>query len=79
MPFYIVKTTVVAVVEASTPHDAIVANQMEWSDICRDSNWFPDAEPQEITHIREMPESWDGECLPYNGDGVTRLKDLLMG
>lgn len=31
----------------------------------------------EIKSIGSLPNGWDGECLPYGGDGNTRLKDLL--
>lgn len=32
---------------------------------------------REVTCDDDMPEGWDGLCIPYNGDGNTRLKDLL--
>lgn len=31
----------------------------------------------EITTQEGFPDGWDGNCLPYGGDGETRLKDLL--
>jgi hypothetical protein len=31
-----------------------------------------------VKTLAELKEhGWDGECLPYGGDGNTRLKDLL--
>ena len=30
-----------------------------------------------ILSLDELPGSWDKMCLPFGGDGETRLKDLL--
>ncbi|MFU2053312.1 hypothetical protein [Bordetella hinzii] len=30
-----------------------------------------------ILTAKDLPEGWDPMCLPYGGDGNTRLKDLL--
>lgn len=32
---------------------------------------------REVTSEDELPDEWDGTCVPYGGDGNTRLKDLL--
>jgi len=31
----------------------------------------------EITALTGLPEDWDGQCLPYGGDGNTRLDAIL--
>lgn len=44
-----------------------------------------DAEPVdvhvtgEIHHLRHLRAGWDGDCVPYGGDGNTRLRDMLPG
>lgn len=30
-----------------------------------------------IKTAKDLPEGWDTMCLPYGGDGLTRLRDLL--
>jgi len=32
---------------------------------------------RELTTITELTDGWGGECLPWGGDGNTRLKDIL--
>ena len=31
----------------------------------------------EVTQERHLREGWDGQCLPYGGDGNTRISTLL--
>ncbi len=31
----------------------------------------------EVTSEKHLRDGWDGDCLPYGGDGETRLRDLL--
>lgn len=31
----------------------------------------------EVTSLDQLRHGWDGECIPYGGDGRTRLDDLL--
>lgn len=31
----------------------------------------------EITSLAGLPDGWDGRCLPYGGDGNTRLSQML--
>jgi len=31
----------------------------------------------EVTSERNLRDGWDGDCIPYGGDGNTRIKDLL--
>lgn len=30
-----------------------------------------------VTKLADLPKGWDGMCLPYNGDGNTRLREVL--
>ncbi len=43
---------------------------------------FDDEVPQtyitgEVFSLRHLHSGWDGECVPYGGDGNTRLGDLF--
>ena len=31
----------------------------------------------EVTSTKHLHSGWDGNCLPYGGDGKTMLRDLL--
>ncbi|WP_175712168.1 hypothetical protein [Burkholderia ambifaria] len=33
--------------------------------------------PRLITDVSQLRDGWDGECLPYGGDGRTTLADIL--
>ena len=32
---------------------------------------------KEVKSLADLPEGWDGLCIPYLGDGNTRLQELL--
>jgi len=32
---------------------------------------------EQIQSLDELQGGWDGSCLPFGGDGKTRLKDIL--
>jgi hypothetical protein len=74
---YAVDITWTAVVMAATSEDATEAARLNLSDITRwDSPDYSQGKP-----IKSMGElcaiGWDGQCLPYGGDGSTRLSDIL--
>ena len=72
------------IVEISTT--AIVAGK-DWAEARRNasshlSDIIGDSDPQidvagEIKSLDNLPDGWDSMCLPYGGDGESRLKDLL--
>ncbi len=31
----------------------------------------------EVRSVESLPAGWDGECVPYGGDGNTRLQEIL--
>jgi hypothetical protein len=72
------------IVEISTT--AVVAGK-DWAEAHRNANWhlgdiIGDFEPEivvagEVKSLAGLPADWDPMCLPYGGDGETRLKDLL--
>lgn len=72
------------IVEISTT--TIVARN-DWADARRNASShmydiIGDCVPEidvagEVKGLDRLPEGWDPMCLPYGGDGETRLKDLL--
>jgi hypothetical protein len=68
------KTTVV--VMASDAFHALQVAKENRREIELDSELEPGiAFP--VVSLADLPGEWDGECLPYGGDGETPLKDLL--
>lgn len=76
MPIFKVTLTTVAVVEADNKNEAIDKAQGYRISICRDYEMDADF-GGEVKSLAELPYEWDGRCLPYGGDGDTRLVDLL--
>ena len=37
------------------------------------------AEPIEVRHTGFLPRPWDGETLPFGGDGETTIAQILEG
>lgn len=76
MPLFKVEFTMVAVIQANDSDTASQIARDEWRDISRDDD--PGVlVVDEIASLHDLPEGWDGMCLPYGGDGDTRLKDVL--
>ena len=43
-----------------------------------DEGTFPDADVRgEVTSEKHLRDGWDENCVPYGGDGNTRLRDLF--
>ncbi|SCU75565.1 hypothetical protein CNECB9_2370139 [Cupriavidus necator] len=77
MKLFTVEISVTAVVMAESEMEAYSVAISELSDIMRDSE--PDIDVHgEIKALDRLPADWDPMCLPYGGDGETRLKDLLQ-
>lgn len=32
---------------------------------------------REVSKAEELPKDWDGRCIPYGGDGNTRIAEIL--
>ncbi|SOY56814.1 hypothetical protein [Cupriavidus taiwanensis] len=78
MKLFTVEVSVIAVVMAESLMDAHSVAVSEMRDIVRDTD--PDIDVHgELKALDRLPEGWDPMCLPYGGDGETRLKDLLPG
>ena len=42
-------------------------------------DWNPRIEVDgAVVKVEDLAHGWDGECIPYGGDGNTKLADLLV-
>lgn len=75
---YRIELTTVIVVVASSAGDAldVAANTSTQRDVVRDAA-LETGFPVEIFLPCELPDGWDEECIPYGGDGNTRLAELM--
>lgn len=75
---YMVEITTYGVVMAE---DEVHAHQVADSykrEIFGD-DWNPRIEVDgAVVKVEDLAHGWDGECIPYGGDGNTKLADLLM-
>ena len=66
------------VVQAEDCDDARDVAYANWKEAIDDA----DARPMlhvtgDVTQERHLRDGWDGQCLPYGGDGNTRINALL--
>ena len=79
MKAYYVELKIAAVVIADSEINAMFIAESEAREIVRDTDPEADCatEIKSIEHLQRLDALWDGMCIPYGGDGNTRLKDLL--
>ncbi|QHS09033.1 hypothetical protein [Sinimarinibacterium sp. NLF-5-8] len=77
MKAYMVEITTYAVVMAEDEgHAERVATDYRHDALGDD--WNPRIEVErEVTRLEDLDHGWDGQCIPYGGDGNTRLSALL--
>lgn len=80
--FYAIKLSTIAIVQVEDGQDASDAEflaRLERNDIWGDTPDIEVTTVEEITDQSQLPRhaGWDGLCLPYGGDGNTRLQDLI--
>lgn len=77
MKAYMVEITTHAVVMADDEaHAYTVAENYKRDAFHDDPNPRIEIE-SEVVRIEQLDHGWDGECIPYGGDGNTRLDALL--
>lgn len=79
--FYAVELTTTAIVQVEDHQDAgdaeMLARELE-RDILRDTLDMEIGSVMQVRSQRQLTQhGWDGMCIPYGGDGDTRLQDLL--
>lgn len=80
MPLYNVELTIncTMVVQAEDAGDAHDIAYDNWKDGLSDADPSPQLQVTgEVTHEKHLRDGWDGMCLPYGGDGKTRISSLL--
>jgi hypothetical protein len=80
MPLYNVELALkcTMVVQAEDCDDARDIAYANWKEAIDDA----DARPMihvtgDVTQERHLRDGWDGQCVPYGGDGNTRISTLL--
>lgn len=76
---YFVEMKITAVVMAESEIDALCVAEREAREIYSDGALAADnaTELNSLEQLKRLDGEWNGMCLPYNGDGNTRLKNLL--
>lgn len=76
MPLYAIEYKVMAVIDADDRIHALeIGNSIK-------REVLSELQPHmtyigTIPSVSFLPDGWDDMCIPYNGDGSTRIKDLL--
>ena len=74
-----VQLDMVMVVEAEDDDQAKQIGRENWSEAVIDADVRPTVQVTgDVTSLRHLRDGWNGECIPYGGDGNTRLKELLV-
>ncbi len=74
---YLVTLESTAVVMAEDETHAYDVARMQKRDICSDGDMSIFVGSQATTEADLTVNGWDGMCVPYGGDGNTRLKDIF--
>lgn len=74
---YFVEYTVTAVVMAEDENDAWSVARSERRDVFRDADDMDIFVRGEVTGEKDLDDSWDLHCVPYGGDGKTRIGELI--
>lgn len=77
MKLYQIEITTIAVIAAYDEASALDIAESDARSIFSD-----DCNPRieldrEVTCLADLRHGWDGGCIPYGGDGKTRLKAML--
>lgn len=76
MKYYTVTAEIEYVIACEDDEEPQWVAEDEWRNVKYESDpaiWAG----REITKLSQLPEGWDGMCIPYGGDGNTRLQDVL--
>ncbi len=70
---------ITSVVMAESVIDALGVAESKSSEIFSDGELTAQdaTELNSLEQLKRLDHEWDEMCIPYNGDGNTRLKDLL--
>lgn len=77
MSLFEVEFTVRAVVQADDSTHAYSVAMDERREIFSDTSIGDVDVCREIREVSHLPDGWDVACLPYGGDGNTRIGEIL--
>lgn len=76
MKLYSVTAEIEYVIAVEDDEDEHAAAEDVWREVKYDSDpaiWVG----HEIKTLKQLPPGWDGMCIPYNGDGNTRIQEIV--
>ena len=77
MKLWTVEIKSVAVIVADSADEAADVAAQEASEILSD-DFYPRIEVcGEVRALYDLPDGWNGQCIPYGGDGNSELFELL--
>lgn len=76
---YTVTITTEAVVYAESPDDAEKVAHKHREEIARTQGGLSAFEADPVDICARLPVGWDHRCLPYGGDGVATIGQILRG
>jgi len=76
---YFIELKITAVVAAENETDACHFAKNNIYDICSNGQPVIDraVEVSSLEHLKQLNTSWNGECLPFNGDGKTKICEFI--
>jgi hypothetical protein len=74
---FLVEITTIGIVMANDESHAYSVAENHKRDIFGDDPNPVISVDAEVIELDKLPHGWDGECIPYGGDGNTRLAELM--
>lgn len=77
MGLFVIESVVVTVVQADDEDHAFQLAKEACKEAANDTGFKHTHVDREVKQISDLPAGWDGMCLPYAGDGNTRIAQIL--
>lgn len=75
--FYEVEITTTAIVQADDEDSARRTAELDQSTVMNDDPYPNVNVVREVRSLKDLPSGWNGDCIPYGGDGNAYLSSLL--
>ena len=72
-----------AIFKLTATVDMVVESNSEFGAMRKAEYWFRQVDdakftmPEVVKTVSDLPRDWDGDCLPWGGDGESTLSELL--
>lgn len=73
---FVAEYTVRAIIMANDESEAHIVADAKWREIKGEERPSVDV-VGELKKVSDLPDGWDLQCIPYGGDGNTRLAELV--